>query len=320
MALCSGLLLAQLVGFRNKPHPGRGGPVLLVSGRSDDPRILVSSSLCKDGSSWGPETCGTGAGHESRTFLQADEVARHQCCVYWVVLSFCICLYCFWSVGWDGIASANKWHRVPVPDCKALMFIDVVCLCGPATHSSWRSLMDHIISHQSISTCPHWNQGGKRHWTCYWLELPLLFMYFGYLNWTGQGRRTGPQSRSGVGNTSMAPFQTLFTGLFKHTFYKYKYTINIYIYLCNIYIYIYNLILFDWSFSSQFRSSDSYWQLFSPFPTVLALLPYSLWWSSRYHKSRAFFGRCPRPFSEASAMRAQSLALSICWTGSLRTS
>lgn len=238
MALCSGLLLAQLVGFRNKPHPGRGGPVLLVSGRSDDPRILVSSSLCKDGSSWGPETCGTGAGHESRTFLQADEVARHQCCVYWVVLSFCICLYCFWSVGWDGIASANKWHRVPVPDCKALMFIDVVCLCGPATHSSWRSLMDHIISHQSISTCPHWNQGGKRHWTCYWLELPLLFMYFGYLNWTGQGRRTGPQSRSGVGNTSMAPFQTLFTGLFKHTFFKYKYKINIYIYTYVIYIYI----------------------------------------------------------------------------------
>lgn len=117
MALSSGLFFAQLVGFRNKPHPGRGGPVLHVSGRSDDPRILVSSSLCKDGGSWGQETGRTGAGHESRTFLQKDEVARHQC---WFLLGcfFSFCLDCFWKVGWDGIASANKWHGVPVPDCK----------------------------------------------------------------------------------------------------------------------------------------------------------------------------------------------------------
>ena len=180
----------------------------------------LSSSLCKDGSSWGPETCGTGAGHESRTFLQADEVARHQCCVYWVVLRF-LYMFVLFLKCWMG------WHckckQMAQGASAGLQSFDVHrrCMSLWSCHAFQLALSygsHHITSkHLHMSTLkPRWEAPLN---LLLVVELPLLFMYFGYLNWTGQGRRTGPQSRSGVGNTSMAPFQTLFTGLFKHTFF-----------------------------------------------------------------------------------------------------
>ena len=154
--------------------------------------------------------------------------------LFWV---FVYSLYCFWNVGWDSISSANKWHRVPVPDCKALMFIDVVCLCGPATHSSWRSLMDHIISHQSISTCPHWNQGGKRHWTCYWLETAFAFHVF----WLFELNRPGQEKQARSPGAAWGTLQWLHSkhcsrGFSSILFIKIKYKINKYIYTYVIYI------------------------------------------------------------------------------------
>ena len=234
-----------------------------------------------------------------------------------------VCLKCW--VGWH-----CKCKQMAQGASAGLQDLDVHRFCMWSCHASFLCLpvgpLLWITSYHifSISTLkPRW-------------EAPLNLLLVGtafafHVFWLFELTRPGQKNRAAVqewrcGEHFNDSIPKTIQGAFQVDFIHHVYT-YIYIYVCFFFfvcVCIISFCLIAVFFSSLlFRRSDSYWQLFSPFPTVLALLPYSLWWSSRYHKSMAFFGRCPRPFSEASAMQAQSLAmnwkvwefLASCWLG-----